>query len=859
MNSDRSTRSLAEYGKIDRPNRGFLHFIWKNIAKQGPASIGGVHFQDLDERISFTLAVLFLVSNAIVFAYTLYSTTTASVSKRFLSLDQSGEGTICSEVPQILNSAYQASYDGLWESDTQFNYNKSIFVLSFNGQGVNNEQYAAAMGRFQQQMAAYGRKSAVRPTLWSLVTWAGFTLKDPETRMEFYSTADAGIIFDNPVSASWIGSVNGICSSRDRAARTIPATMLLPSNATTTRTNATIEASTIAAGGEQRSLSGSFDLTRKQYVMRFPLVTNSRGVLMPMCAAQGSWTHGSNLVFNSNSQSRRGYAELGFDVRMTNLAMSLNAGVTTVAGLVRLDNAVTRAWGLIGYTDPYYKNPPLPYPLYCLDKARAGEIYNIPLTAEQLSGPEICFIVSSFRYSRLSFFYPIATQVQVLRSPAGGVEPEINYWMLQNGDYFTIFAPCRCPRDALNQRCNQGYYFSGFYYDLQFNKTNTILFGVKMQQVVLSSGGNGDAALTEYLEPSLIYTSAFARNVLRKDSVVDIPLVSWTNATTGQQWDYNWAEGMSLRQLSQNEFRRICDAKCGIVFFYTYSYRATTSVNLPMNQYDVSIDQLNTTTGVLLDAFVQPNMNFTLQMCVDTFSQPRALSLLAQQPPVQLVQTYFECRQTPMAAFTASIGNAAATSTLYVSVGWLLFGLLYVGILRATRRDGALVLTHALKDDLESTQSAMRNELLYEALQHLGQRSGVPASFAARVGLMRCLFVEQGEAPREDWEHCGREISWRLHAQGAQPVAEDRDSRLQRRSSQSMSPAHLHRGDADAQKRRPSRQGSDGGLEFSSRLSLSRTSHPLHAALQALPVPSLPGGGRRGSGRASLSATVHQL
>jgi hypothetical protein len=174
-----------------------------------------------------------------------------------------------------------------------------------------------------------------------------------------------------------------------------------------------------------------------------------------------------------------------------------------------------------------------------------------------------------------------------------------------------------------------------------------------------------------------------------------MPIVSWRNETSGQIWDYSWAAGLSLSQLAQREFQVICDGKCGLIFFYTYSYKGETSANTPLNKYDVSLSQLIANATQLRNTFL--NMDLPQQMCVDTLSQPRALSRLAQRPPVTLVQAYFECQNTPMAAFTASIGNAAATSGLYVSIGWLVFGLLYVALLKRGEKNGSLVLTHDAK------------------------------------------------------------------------------------------------------------------------------------------------------------------
>jgi hypothetical protein len=44
------------------------------------------------------------------------------------------------------------------------------------------------------------------------------------------------------------------------------------------------------------------------------------------------------------------------------------------------------------------------------------------------------------------------------------------------------------------------------------------------------------------------------------------------------------------------------------------------------------------------------------------------MARLARIPPIKLIQSYYECTNTLTAAFMASIGYAAATAGLYVSI-----------------------------------------------------------------------------------------------------------------------------------------------------------------------------------------------
>ena len=91
-------------------------------------------------------------------------------------------------------------------------------------------------------------------------------------------------------------------------------------------------------------------------------------------------------------------------------------------------------------------------------------------------------------------------------------------------------------------------------------------------------------------------------------------------------------------------------------------------------------------------------------MCVDTFSQPKAIARLARIPPIKLIQSYYECTNTLTAAFMASIGNAAATAGLYVSIFWIALGALFLLVIKSRARQthsGEVALTQENKAALE--------------------------------------------------------------------------------------------------------------------------------------------------------------
>ena len=208
MNSERQTQSLANHGGVVRLQQPLRQRVHESIVKLAPA-LGGVTLSRFEGHEAFILAVFFVLCQAAVFTSILYMTTKAEMSRKFLSLDAQAAGTICKEVPQVLKGSYQASYDGYWDSMENFRYNKSVYILQFNGVGVDNEQFANAMQFFTQKLKLIGQKATSRQTLWSLMSWAGFSLVHPDTKLEFFSSADAGVIFDTMVVVSFVTSVSG--------------------------------------------------------------------------------------------------------------------------------------------------------------------------------------------------------------------------------------------------------------------------------------------------------------------------------------------------------------------------------------------------------------------------------------------------------------------------------------------------------------------------------------------------------------------------------------------------------------------------------------------------------------------------
>ena len=748
-----TTRALARFGRVDVPKKTLKQALRSWVIASAAPSFGGIRLNDLSLRSGLLIALVFLAFKVTIFVYVLYSTTQAETGKKFLSLLKNTDGAICIEVPQALNGIYAGDLDGRWATDDRFSQNRSIFQLQFNGKGINNVEYKAAMQRFTLKMAQYGNLSVARSALWSMMTWSSFNILDPETRLEFYSNVDAGVAFNSLAVSAFVASALGSCN-----------------------------------GTTQAPLSAIFDNISKQFTLRIPLMRPNASFtqFVSPCPAQLSTTR-LNDLFNGIVQSSLGYVDYGFDVRVTSLIMGLNSGAVTTAGLVRVDNEVSEKYGLVGYIDPYYTSPPMPSPVYCLDKTRAFEVYGVALTPQQLNGPEICFLVTSLRYWNLVFFYPVVKQVQWWLAKPDLPWPASSRWPLRGGESFLMFSACQCPTDTLSPMCNQNYFLQGLVYDQQFNHTRTVLMGIGLQNILLAA--TGVDPIGDYFLNAMRYTLALESS--RNSQLIDIPLQSWTDSS-GRFWDYSWASSRSIRQLQADEFNKICpDGRCRMILFYMYSYQGQTSMNTPVNRLDLSMRQMSPNKSLkTFNSYL--NVNTAVQMCVDTFTQTQAMERLSRAPPVILVQSYYECHLTLQTALMASVGNAAATTGLYVGIIWLVLGAIYAALSKRRAQEdgaGALLLTDVLREDLENAQSALRKEVLYEGLTRLSSElvnvqralNIEPQSqdYRMRLRKLKALFFELDAEPSlndlQRIAYCGAELSHRLHLDHAPDDDGDRE------------------------------------------------------------------------------------
>lgn len=227
-----------------------------------------------------------------------------------------------------------------------------------------------------------------------------------------------------------------------------------------------------------------------------------------------------------------------------------------------------------------------------------------------------------------------------------------------------------------------------FFYDSDFEQKRTIEFGIRQLNVYLEAGSKtGGMALINSLTNLVVFSSEVVPNQVAKRG----PVVSFTDPSTGKFFDNSWANNLTLNQLITREFDKNCPT-CGAIIFHLSHFLARTNFYFPINRNGLSAYNLltepqieyitvNQDTSRKFDlpptqATLLNGTRYPYLACQDTLSQSKAMSRLAQQPPVDLINAYFSCRKSWFQAISSSIGASAASTNLYIFIAWVLLGML---------------------------------------------------------------------------------------------------------------------------------------------------------------------------------------
>jgi hypothetical protein len=178
----------------------------------------------------------------------------------------------------------------------------------------------------------------------------------------------------------------------------------------------------------------------------------------------------------------------------------------------------------------------------------------------------------------------------------------------------------------------------------------------------------------------------------------------------------------------------------------------------PINTYNSQLAYLSNVTHA------SESFDFTIRvlMCVDTFSQKVAFDAFVSRAPVQLVQSYFECRSTLKKAFITGVGNAYSNAALCSNVGIAVLGILivwYVNRQKSIKRNGQIankLLTTKMKEYVNEKESEKNLTDLKQSIETMN---------ASMSKVVKDVRVLKKRAVRP---HCLRRL-WRSQWRKARP------------------------------------------------------------------------------------------
>ena len=198
---------LSRFGNVGQPSKSLIGTA--SMSALIP-SFGGSRLKNLPKKEAFILTFSYVFVFALTFSLLLWNNATTSYAERFLSLNSGALGTDCQEVPLPVSGTFEATSDGIWQTQRGFSFNRSTFSIDLSGAELTNSDYHAGMTHFAQKLSAMGARGVMRNVLNNLIVWATFSFKYED--MLFTSTADAAYIFDATIGQSAMTSIKGVCA-----------------------------------------------------------------------------------------------------------------------------------------------------------------------------------------------------------------------------------------------------------------------------------------------------------------------------------------------------------------------------------------------------------------------------------------------------------------------------------------------------------------------------------------------------------------------------------------------------------------------------------------------------------------------
>jgi len=392
------------------------------------------------------LSVFYILAYLVALIYFTYSAALDDSNRSFLSVEFMDNNDIsCVQLPLSVTGNFLIDRSGFWSTENGFLGNESVYTVSFTGSEINNDEYLLVMAKFTDALKELGNRASKRDMAWNLIALSSWEIRDDESNMQFYTTTDATIVYDQTIyTAAIVTKELGLCSDpRIYGDSTQPYVKIhFPVNYT-----------------QEEYLNFNDSLIEKP----------------PLPLPCSSYMSGSMIPGYTQWTIRDGWASMSFDLRSVVSAQAVNMGIidieylqitqTTYPGLIKLPPGAF-------YVDQFYSGM---RPIYCLDKTVEG------------TGPgsNICFYIDGGYGAGRVIYYPWSVSLNY-NDPTG-------------------LNACTCPDHAYDEACNNMDVAFILYYDRDPDDMqaalNTIQLGQTIADILYNDQENGDIIVTGMIHP----------------------------------------------------------------------------------------------------------------------------------------------------------------------------------------------------------------------------------------------------------------------------------------------------------------------------------------------------------------------
>jgi len=193
---------------------------------------------------------------------------------------------------------------------------------------------------------------------------------------------------------------------------------------------------------------------------------------------------------------------------------------------------------------------------------------------------------------------------------------------------------------------------------------------------------------------------------------------------------------MVVKSNIDDHFKAICpDKKCAAIVFLIDT---TVGIFAPINLYNNDLRQISTQTYMeTFYKFVKSTKTWVAAgqkmasriMCVDTFFFSDMMSGLAANPPMPLVQGYYNCHKTLADSVQAAIGNAAGAASLIANIAIAAVCFFWFSVYNTTKGEKGMI-PKKKKEEMkarrkERAETALHNLMGTIAEEYIGMKRKV--------------------------------------------------------------------------------------------------------------------------------------